>query len=162
MPRKKVRRLSPQETKALLNRLLAPTQPAWQERDMRIRQVCLALGADPDSDLSRHMVFGYLAYFAPAYLVPDLYPRTKKPKTAKIVPKDMEVITIAAHLFAAAVGSRPWPEKVDMKIIRKAVSFAVEYAEEKGILERGARGTNMRRITRKLAQFAEQQAMGQK
>jgi hypothetical protein len=74
MSRKKVRRLSHKETEALFDRLLAPTQLAWQERELTIRWLCQQYGADPDNALHRHMLFGVLAWFVPYYMRPDYTP----------------------------------------------------------------------------------------
>jgi hypothetical protein len=71
MPRKKVRRLSPKETESDLDRLMAPTQLAWQEREQLIRRMCKHHGADPDNQLDRHKMFGLLVYLAPRRLRPD-------------------------------------------------------------------------------------------
>lgn len=80
MPRKKIPRLSPTETKVIFERLLAPTQLAWQERELTIRWLCQQYGADPDDQLHRHMLFGLLAWFAPWYMRPDINPRPGRPQ----------------------------------------------------------------------------------
>lgn len=145
MPRKKVARPSSEQTKAIFDRLLAPTMQAWQERERAIEWLCRLYGADSDNELHRHMVFGLLAWFVPPYLRPD---RRGSGRLKGISADDREIIERVLTKV-----------KSGKQILRDALTNAIKEAERKGqLLAYLDRTTNKKRLMRKIREHYAQKA----
>jgi hypothetical protein len=153
MPRKKMQRLSPKETDDVLSRLLANTQLAWQEREIAIMRVCQMLDFDPKDERQRHVVFGYLAYFAPPYLFPSEKRRRGRRPGLRISSADQKVLAYAIELLPKATGKT---EQDRWKDLSKILDEAISYAERQEILRSYVdRTTHKKRIMRAIRRWYE-------
>lgn len=134
MPRKKPTRLSAQETKAIVDRLLAPTQQAWQERERVIEWLCQQHGANPGNEVHRHMLFGLLAYFSAVVL----------PGKKTMFGADVDVLK---HTNSLVEQGMPFS---------KALGKAIKAAEGDGKLPVADRTTHKKRLKRAMDRTLEE------